>query len=274
MSQDLQRELTAFFTGQREAFFAEHPEKIPFEADYVPEEEELFFIKGFRLSETMKSALRNPVVTDRLEAEEIPDVRGIFTGDAEGHEVSLQVFDRRRLLSTQGFSLVLDKDTFKKLGDAGLTLDTKLAAAVQNDRLYFHSFALARRLFDLSEHFKEATDADLEVFASHKAAILDRDFLMKSADSVVRKKIALILQSGILDRERPARIAAVADEELGLTFQVQTVGGQEKLCFPSDKKALKEMLHFLDADYLTYTLTGAHYLSNSKRRVERRLVAV
>ena len=274
VSQDLQRELTVFFAGQKEAFFTERPAKVPFEADYIPEDEELLFIRGFRLPEAMKSALLNPLAVDRLTAEELQDIRGIFTGDAEGHEVSLQVFDRRRLLSTKGFSLVLEKDAFKKLADAGLTLDNKLAAAVQNGRLYFHSFALARRLFDLSAYYAEATDADLDTFVTHKAALFeDPASLHRSADSWVRKKVALILQSGILDRERPAKIATVAEEEFGLTFQVQTVGNQEKLRFPSDKKALKEMLHFLDADYLTYTLTGTHYLSNSKRVVER-LVAV
>lgn len=274
MSQDLQRDLTNFFAVQKDEFYAEHPAKVHFEADYIPEDDELLFINGFRLPEAMKSALRNPIVADPLSAEELPDIHGIFTGDAEGHEVWLQVFDRRRLLSTKGLSLVLDGSVFKKLADAGLTLDNKLAAAIQNDRLYFHSFALARRLFDLSEYFKVATDGDLETFVTHRAALFeDPASLHRSADSWVRKKVALILQSGILDKERPARIAAVAEEEFGLTFQVQTVGGQEKLRFPSDKKALKEMLHFLDADYLTYTLTGTHYLSNSKRVVER-LVSV
>lgn len=268
VSRDLQRELTTFFAEQRAGFFAAHPEKIAFAADYTPEDDQLLFIEEFGLPELMQKALRNPLVTDRLVEEELPDIHGLFMGDADGREVSLQVFDRRRLLSTAGFSLVLAKDIFRKLEEGGLTLNTKLAAAVQDGHLYFHSFAMARRLFDLSKHFKEATDTDLGTFKTHKSVLFeDPDSLVENADSWVRRKVTLILQSGILNKERPARIAAVAEDEFGLLFQVQTVKGQEKLLFPSEKKALKEMLHFLDADYLTYNLTGDHYLSNSKRHL-------
>ncbi|HET9233186.1 MAG TPA: Kiwa anti-phage protein KwaB-like domain-containing protein, partial [Candidatus Eisenbacteria bacterium] len=215
------------------------------------------------------NALQNPLSIQHLSDEELPAVHGLFTGSSNGKQISLQVFDRRRLLSTSGLSLILHRGTFRKLTDGGLTLDTKLAAAVEENRLYFHSFALARRLFDLSEYFREATDGDLATFVEHKAVLFDDpDSLMKNADSWVRKKVALILQSGILEKERPAKIATTA-QKFGLAIEVQTVARRDKLRFPSEKKRLKELLHFLDEDYLTSILTGTNYLSNSKRRLSR-----
>lgn len=269
VSKPLQIELTEEFAGQRRMFFEQHPGQVAFEADYTPDELEMLYIEGFQLPANMRSALQNPLSVQHLTDEELPAVRGLFTGSPNGKQISLQVFDRRRLLSTRGFSLTLHKGTFRKLTDGGLTLDTKLAAAVEDNRLYFHSFALARRLFDLSDYFREATDADLATFAEHKAVLFDDPgSLTKNADSWVRKKVALILQNGILERERPAKIASTA-QTFGLLIEVQTVARRDKLRFPSEKKRLKEMLHFLDEDYLTSILTGTNFLSNSKRRLDR-----
>lgn len=268
LSRDVQGELRTLFDEQRAEFFAGCSEEVPFEANYTPEDYELLFIQDFQLPDPMKSALQNPLTVDRLNVKELVEIRGFFTGDAEAREVSLQVFDKRHLISTRGFSIVLDKNTFRKLGDAGLTLDTKLTAALREGRLFFRSFALARRLFDLSRYFREATDQDLTSFASHQAVVFeDPGSLPANADSFVRKKVALIVQSGILDKVRPADIVASAEKEFGLKFQVQTVGKQEKLVFPSAKKPLKQLLRFLDGDYLTFVVTGGRYLSSSKRRL-------
>jgi hypothetical protein len=267
LTDDLQRELTPFFERQRDEFFAEYPDRMPFEADYTPDEGEAQFIESFKVPQNLAEGLKSPLTVNPLLGEELSRIRGLFTGDVNGQEILFQIFDRRRLFSNQGFSLTVDRGTFRKLTDEGLTLDTKLAAAVQEGRLYFHSFALARRLFDLSSYFREATDADLDHFAIHEAVLFDNPASLRSnADSWVRRKVALILQSRVLDEERPAKIAVEA-QDFGLIFHLQTVNGEEKLCFPSDKKSLKEMLHFLAEDYLLSTVTGDHFLSNSKRWV-------
>lgn len=267
VSRDLQTKLSLLFQEQRDEFFAEGVEIVPFDIRYTPDPDQILFIEKFEPPTKMLDALKNPLGFDVLDVNRLDtgNINGFFTGDQSGRMIWCQVFDRRRLISTRGFSIIYAGDTFRKLEEPGLTLDSRLAAVVENDRLYFRSFHVAKRLFDLSLYFKEATAEELKAFVENPRILFENpDILSEKSGPWIRTKVTLVRQSQILEKESPSKIAKEA-KKYGLLIDVKKVNGKEKLYFPDDKKVVKDILRFLDEDYLTSTLTGTRYVSNSKR---------
>lgn len=69
----------------------------------------------------------------------------------------IQSFNRRRIISPTGFTLLHSADTYRKVDGVGLTLDNRLAAMLVGTRVKFLSFHALRQVFDLSAYFAEAT---------------------------------------------------------------------------------------------------------------------
>ena len=132
------------------------------------------------------------------------------------------------------------------MGDAGLTLDTRLLAVLEGSTLKFQSFHFLSRVFDMTEHFKEATNDEVSAFATHaKLAVQDVDAFLRSASSTVRRKIALIAQSGVLDNFAAAHIVASA-QAFGVAMATDGAG---RIVVPTDNAQLRRLLRFLDEDY-------------------------
>jgi hypothetical protein len=119
-----------------------------------------------------------------------------------------------------------------------------------------------RRVFDLSEYFNEATAEEITTFASHeKLDVANIAEFVAGASAPVRKKIALIRQSGILEKFTTEQIVAAAQN-----FNVVINTSQEgKITLPSNGTELRRLLRFLDEDYYKSPLSETHYISNSKR---------
>jgi hypothetical protein len=269
VSRDLQTKLSKLFQEQRDEFFAEGTEIVPFDIHYTPDPDQISFIEKFKPPAKMLDALKNPLGFDVLDVTRLDtgSINGFFTADQSARMIWCQAFDRRRLISTRGFSIIYSGDTFRKLEEPGLTLDSRLAAVVENDRLYFHSFHAAKRLFDLSVYFKEATAEELKAFVENPRILFENpEMLSEKSGPWIRTKVSLVRQSKILEKESPSKIANEA-KKYGLLIDVKKVNGKEKLYFPDDKKIVKDILRFLDEDYLTSTLTGTRYVSNSKRPI-------
>jgi hypothetical protein len=69
-----------------------------------------------------------------------------------------------------------------------------------------------------------------------------------------------------LQRVAPRKIAKEA-RGYGLTIQVRTTGGSERIVIPADKKGVKTLLRFLEENYYTSALSGSRFVANSKRTV-------
>ena len=83
------------------------------------------------------------------------------------------------------------------------------------------------------------------------------------ADTWIRRKIAAINDSGVLNRNTAAKIRNLA-QKCGLDVTVEN----KKLVIPDDKKKLKEVLGFLDDEVYKGAFTEETYITNSKRRVQ------
>jgi hypothetical protein len=264
LSQEMQQSIRSLFDSQAASLVGDRIERVPFEPAYSPDDSEVFFVGGFSLPEAVQNALANPLSLENVAETEsaLAQVKGFFTGDSTGQRVLFQVFDRRRLLRPSGFTLVLIDRTFRRLESAGVTLDNKLVAIYEDERLYFRSLQEARRLFDLSSQYAEATDAELGAFANHRAlAVEDRELFLSDADAWTRKHVALIMRSGVMDTKTPQEIVGVA-RSYGVAVSFD---GDGRLVVPRERKSLKELLKLLNESFFTSDLSGRQYVANSKR---------
>lgn len=85
------------------------------------------------------------------------------------------------------------------------------------------------------------------------------------ANTWIRRKIAMINDSGILENNSAAKIKKLA-KSAGVKIDVE----DEKIVIPSDKEQLKIVLGFLDEVYKGPFLK-ATLLANSKRRVKKQI---
>jgi Domain of unknown function (DUF4868) len=264
----VQEELTKYLEAQEAAFNAAEI-SVDFDGKYKPDAGEVLVINEFDDIDNLSGAIRNPLSVGEVapDAEFFSQVRALFSGRVEENQsvtVLLQNFDRRRVLSTKGLSIFHSNNTFKKIEGVGLTIDWKLAAVLNGPRLKFFSFHNARQIFDLTDHYYEATDADITTFAKMKEVSANEAALVGVADTWIRRKVALVQQSQILTKVPFAEIRAVA-AAFGIVINFAQVDGEERLVLPSNKSELKTLLRFLDEDYYESSLSKTHFVTNSKR---------
>ncbi|SET67629.1 protein of unknown function [Nitrosospira multiformis] len=179
----------------------------------------------------------------------------------------IQYFDKRKIISTNGFSLFHSSTTYKRVEGIGLTIDNKISATLKGKSLRFLSFHVLRQIFDLSGYYREATDSDISDFASLAAIkVDDLAQLISISDNWIRRKFSLIQQSQILETVPINEIKAVATE-FNIALNTIVEDGVELISLPTNKAELKNILRFLDEDYYKSPLSKTYYMTNSKRVV-------
>ena len=196
---DLQNQIKSFFDAQTETFITDKQE-IEFTGSYNVDIGELFFVPDFPIPENLSAAIQNPLNNPVLNLnQETHRIKALFTGvwNQNKKQISFQVFDSGKVLA-KGFTLLNSDDTFKKLEDPGLILQDKLTAHFQDGKLLFTSYHNTKRFLDLNQYYEAATDTDLEGFAdSELFEFEDESSFMANADSVIRKKVALLQQNHV-----------------------------------------------------------------------------
>ena len=269
LTHDVQDALSALFMEQAGKLVHPDFERVPFDGHYRPDDSEILSISPFQMPETIWAALREPAACEDLVfgTEAAPNIRAIFTGSFEKKWVAFQAFQRSQLLTRRGISIILSRNTYRRLEEPGLNIEEQVDVFFENDALLFRSFHRAKMILDLSQYYREATDQDLESFGKLPAVYFkDPQTLRVHADTWVRRKVALIQDRGVLTTSDPKVIVAAA-REYGLGLSLHNKNGTDALVFPSDKKELKSLLKFLDEDYYTGPVSGSRYISNSKRQL-------
>jgi len=269
LGQKLQKEVAEIFRLQATAFL-QNADLIPFAASYNPEIDEVLEITDFDDPDKLSDAGANPLACPILKItdESLEKLIGLFVITiVDGKKsVCLQYFDRRRALTKKKFTLLSIGDGLEKLEQSGLILDNTIAVVLQDNRLLFRSYHIASRFFDLTSYFHEATDKELTAFAEHPSFVTpDIPAFQEVANtSRMRKQIALILASEIMDEHSPKKIVRRAAQ---FKLKIKTVqdGKNTKLVLPIERAALKSVLDFLQENYYKGCLTATTYVSNSKR---------
>ena len=267
----LNTELSQLFAEQQTALLGNR-QPIAFTGSYNVDEGEIFTIADYPLPPAIGQSIGNPLTCQVLNLDtETHRIKALFSGNwtATNRTVNFQVFDAGKLLK-RGFTLIGSGGTYKKLEEPGLILQDKLTAHFHNGTLFFTSYHNTKRFLDLADYYREATDTDLDDFtATDLFAFEDEAGFKEQADSIIRKKIALLQKNEVLKDLTVVGIQTVANnfnaelpEEHHIHIMVNHDG---RLVIPEGKKELKELIRFLDEDYVTAPLTKRKCLTNSKR---------
>jgi hypothetical protein len=267
----LNTELAQLFAEQQTALLGDK-QAMPFTGSYKVDEGEIFAIADYPLPPAIFETISNPLTCQVLDLNtETQRIKALFSGtwSAANKTVNFQVCDAGKLLK-RGFTLIGSGNTYKKLEEPGLMLQDKLTAHYQNGTLYFSSYHNTKRFLELADYYREATDTDLDAFAaSDLFAFEDQARFKEQADSIIRKKIALLQKNEVLKDIAVTDIQDVArnfNAELPAEHQINiTVNNDGKLVVPEDKKHLKALIRFLDEDYVTTPLTKRKCVTNSKQ---------
>lgn len=275
LTADLGAELTQFFASQQSDFLG-NKQQIAFSGSYNVDSGEIFTITEYPLPDTIGNALSNPLPCQVLNLNnETHRIKALFTGNWSNTNktVNFQVFDSGKLL-TKGWTLIGSGNNYKKLEEPGLILQDKLTAHYANGTLYFSSYHNTKRFLELGDYYREATDTDLNTFvATELFAFEDESSFKDNADSIIRKKVALLQKNRVLDDLSVTDIQNVANSfNQGLPEDHHiniTINADGKLVVPQDKKQLKELIRFLDEDYVLAPLTKRKCLTNSKQYLDQ-----
>ena len=272
ISNDLQIDLDSFLKEQEAIFRKATYELIPFDGKYKPDLGEVLVISDFDDLDGLKDAIESPLTVPEINPsiENFESIKALFSGykKVDGSIVVLiQAFEKKRVISTNGISIFHSANEYRKIEGNGLTIDGKISAILEGGALQFCSFHSLRQIFDLSIYYKEATDVDINQFATLPCIhVSDIKATIQLSDGWIRRKLWLISQSQILQKISIDQIKIIA-KEFHIDLVTQINDEIEKIVIPDNKRDLKKLLRFLDEDYYRSPLLNNGYISNSKRPI-------
>ena len=268
---DAQAAINGLFSGLSENYTKDlFP--VDFDGKYTPQEDdkEYLVISNFELPTEIKKASRNPLGVEIYKTENgiLPKIKALFigktyeSGETEHFEVALQKFKNDQYITQKRFNLLLSGDTFVQEKRVGIAIGESIEAYYRDGTLAFRSYYYARQIFDLSEYYRIASNTDVQAFIGAKLIhCSDSEEYMKKADTWERKKIASIMDSGLLEKHTAKSIQKKAGE-IGVSIQVE----KNQIVIPTDKKQRKILLGFLDEEVYKGAFTNTVYQTNSKKR--------
>lgn len=265
-----QNELCALFS---ESTAELRNDKIPveFDGNYKPNEDEYFRIRNFQLSDEIKDAIRNPLGVESFAKihGEYPEIKAVFLGNRteeaenEVFTVSFQRLRKEQIISRNKLNLFLEQNTFQKSNRFGFGISEIVDCCFIDGDLIFTSYFYARQVLDLRDYYRSATDGEVVNFTqSQSLDISNPEQFVLQANSWVRRKIASINDSKILDKYSVAEIKNVA-ENIDIEIQVK----KGKIIVPDDKNKVKIILGFLDEEAYKGPFSNISFLAGSKRKI-------
>lgn len=258
----IQRNLTDVFAKQRNAFLNDR-EEIEYQPGYHPDQNEIFKISPFEDLDDLLEITTSPSSCESLEPnlEMYSNITAFFAFDSNNNELLFQNFDSRGVISTER-SLYWSNNTFTQINVPGISLAKNLTAIVRGEELLFQSSWSARRIFDLTQYLKEATDDQIEKFIQHSSFnCSDKSKFFLQLGAAERIKVCLILESGVLDTYTPKQMGLVAAD---LKYELP-LDQNGRIVFQGEKKQIKVLLRFLAEEYMMSPLTDRIHIVTSKR---------
>ena len=270
---DTQAAICRSFSEAKDKLTADK-ERIVFDGSYKPNEDEFLAIENFRIIDEIKDAIRDPLGTTSYQKQEgvFPEIRAVFVGErtedenSERFNIAFQRFRKEQYISTRWYNLFFNNDTFFRQDSFGISISDSIDCFYTNGELQFVSFFFARQVFDLGEYYRSATDGEVTAFASNaNLEIEDTDAFGRMADTGIRRKIAMINDSRVLDEYAASDIAQRAAE-----VGVSIITNGNRIVLPNNKKQIKVILGFLDEEAYKGPFSQNTYLANSKRQINGR----
>ncbi len=249
-------------------------QSIAFTGSYSPLEDEILYIQNFVLSDDLKDAFRNPVTVEPFIPDEtnMQEIKSICIGYCETTDndekfiAGFQRFRKDQYISIDKIRLLFDSNTFKHDQRIGIAISDCIDCLYDDTKLIFSSYYYARQIFNLSEYYRTASNLDIDNFIGAKVMEFGdfKETFKATANSWVRRKIALINDSGVLNRYKAKDIKKLAKEQSNIDITIQN----GKIVFPNDANEIKILLSFLDEEAYQGPFSKETFLSNSKRKAK------
>ncbi|PKA10555.1 hypothetical protein CH372_18770 [Leptospira meyeri] len=265
----LQIELSKIFQFQIEKF-QDVSASYEYDGRYKTENNESLFINNFPLPQEILNLTKGQITASNLSKSELENSKiisifGIKIENSGSFTIGFQSLTSSNLIKPNKFNLIFSQNTFVRNNDPGITINENVVAVFQDNKLYFKAFSQARRVLDLTEYLKSASDNEIEDFLRENPVVLEDKIKFNEAkDEWIRKKIFLIHNDQVL-LNTDIKAYKKAAKTMKLRMKTTMVGKTEKIILPADKKNLKLTLNLLDDDILDSIVTHKRYISNSKR---------
>ncbi len=269
LTSPLQLELSDIFQTQI-TNFQNVTNSFEYDGRYKTEINESLYIDKFPLPAEIINLTRGQVTVpnltkNELENSKIVSIFGIKIGKTGNYTIGFQSLTSSNLIKPNRYNLTFSQNTFSRNNDPGITINENVVAVFHDNKLFFKSFSQARRVLDLTEYLKSASDNEIEDFLRENPVILEnKDKFNEAKDEWIRKKIFLIHNDQVLQNTNINAYKKAA-RTMKLKMKTTMVGKIEKIILPSDKRELKLTLNLLDDDILDSIVTHKRYISNSKR---------
>lgn len=229
------------------------------------------YIENFQLADEIKDAIRDPIGVAAFEKNEgeYPMIKAVFVGqcvedgDSEQFQIAFQRFRKEQYISTHNINLFWSSNSFRREKEFGISISETIDCYYSKENLLFTSFFFARQVFDLNGYYRSATTKEVNDFTSYaRLSFENAETFEAMANTSIRRKIALINDSGVLSRFSATEIKRLA-QKAGIDLTVRN----KQVIIPDDKEQIKIILGFLDEEAYKGPFSQITFLANSKKKI-------
>lgn len=164
------------FLGAGASKLATNKQLVKFNGCYKPETHEVLFIEGFKFDHKILDSIKDPLgVTEFVPDGKNPSrIKATFMGkyefkdNKEEYIIAFQRFRKDQYITKKGINVFYDENTFVHEKRFGICITDTVDCIIHDSQLKFNSFHYARQIFELSEYYREATDADIHEFIKNE----------------------------------------------------------------------------------------------------------
>lgn len=242
----LQFQLDGVFQRQEVDFMRGINTEITFTGDWKPDDDELLVAHALPEAQILvdaanQNAVALPVLdVNHFDTEGIKAVFTVFEVN-QNKRLLLQNFSNAQILSST-LAFLFDGNVFRRLTEPTFSLGTQLSAIIDaNANVRFKSFNMVRRIFDMAQFYRQATDAEVDTFCRHQSLVAtDIQAFIDNADEGIRKFIHAMNKSDVLNTHTVTDIGTQAN---AIQFPITITNG--KIEIPATRKSAKALFSFL-----------------------------
>lgn len=258
LAPEIENSIRDVFVGYGTALLS-GKEEVIFDGGYKIDEDEILFV-SMSLTEDLTEMATNSIGIPILDLT-VDSIKTLVWYEAEVYY--FQNFDNRKLLRNRNV-IFYTNQTYNRLQENAFIVDNMVNAIFKREKFYFLSYVNANKVFSLVEYYQEATNEEVIAFGrNQKIAVSDSAWFLENSNTLIRKQIAFIQKNNILANANTAKIKRDA-KKCKLHIDLDAQG---KIVFPSDRKACKNILTFLNEGMYVGSITGTAFKTNSKRPV-------
>jgi len=260
----VQNQLEPFFTGLEAGFREGINEEIDFDGRWKPDRDQLLRLPVTAEATAIIDELAHaPLALNPINAADFDDedIRALVVkrGVGANTRILLQAFSNQQRLSRK-FALTQRGNVFNRLTESTFSIDSQIHIIIENGRIKFKTFNMAKRILDLTAVYEEATDRDIEELCNLGRVSANAADIINISNPTIRKLITAVKNSGVF-QDYTANAIRNKAHSVNLEITVRNHG----VVLPTDRAELKKLLTFLDHGVYMSPVSSERYIANSRR---------